>query len=175
MSDNILALFEGLNAQQAKELRQRIVPTLTAIRAEITKPKGANKMPIQLTEEEIQEVVQKVFQNLTTPEQPAPATDENLDDVSAELRALYKNPSVNAAKIANLEARSAELWKTHDATKAATQKTDTATQRAQLEIELTPLEDEWNALSKDASRNRARLNELDRAMQALYSKLDKLK
>lgn len=37
MDDDILKLFEGLTAEQVRELRRRIVPTLQELRREITK------------------------------------------------------------------------------------------------------------------------------------------
>lgn len=43
MSDNILDLFKGLNAAQAKELRRRIVPALQQVRREIEQDSSAKK------------------------------------------------------------------------------------------------------------------------------------
>ena len=42
MSDEILALFEGLDSEQLREFRRRLVPALTEIRNEIIN--GANKI-----------------------------------------------------------------------------------------------------------------------------------
>jgi hypothetical protein len=40
--ESVLTLFEGLTADQARRFRERIIPTLSALRREIVDPSNAN-------------------------------------------------------------------------------------------------------------------------------------
>jgi hypothetical protein len=44
-NDDILKLFEGLSAEQAKEMRRRIIPTLQALRREIVQERDTRAKP----------------------------------------------------------------------------------------------------------------------------------
>ena len=60
MSEDILQLFEGLEPNQVKALRERIIPTLEGLRREITNQKEQQMTDqFQLTEEEIQQILAK--------------------------------------------------------------------------------------------------------------------
>lgn len=99
-STEVLSLFEGLNPEQAKQLRERIIPTLQQVREQIKQ--GADNMP---------QVPQP------TPETPRQAQQRLIDVLETESRQLIGRGAPESELIAQqgrIDQEKAKLARTED-------------------------------------------------------------
>lgn len=119
--DDILSMFEGLNATQARELRRRIIPALQSIRDEITK-KGENPMLDNITPEEMREYAEafeaaekrlQARRQMSAEQREAETLRREINDLTDRIAAWQRSPSrfdaELAAAMAELDAKTGRL------------------------------------------------------------------